>query len=53
MPHFMAYILWPLALLALVDGCLNLPFGPGKEWLGRFMVVPVGEPRGPGRPPGV
>jgi NADH-quinone oxidoreductase subunit L len=36
-PDFMAYILWPLAILALFDGCLNLPFGPGKRWLGRYM----------------
>jgi NADH-quinone oxidoreductase subunit L len=36
-PGFMAYILWPLALLALFDGLLNLPFGPGKRWLGYYL----------------
>jgi NADH-quinone oxidoreductase subunit L len=36
-PGFMAYILWPLALLALFDGMLNLPFGPGKRWLGVYL----------------
>jgi NADH-quinone oxidoreductase subunit L len=36
-PNFMAYILWPLAGLALLDGMLNLPFGPGKEWLGHYL----------------
>ncbi len=36
-PNFMAYILWPLALLALLDGMLNLPFGPGKRWLGVYL----------------
>jgi NADH-quinone oxidoreductase subunit L len=38
-PTFMAWILWPLALLALFDGMLNIPFGPGKEWLGRFLAA--------------
>jgi NADH-quinone oxidoreductase subunit L len=38
-PNFMAYILWPLALLALFDGLLNLPFGPGKRWLGYYLSV--------------
>ena len=51
-PHFMAYILWPLALLALFDGCLNLPFGPGKEWLGRFMASLSGSRVDLGAPPG-
>jgi NADH-quinone oxidoreductase subunit L len=36
-PNFMAYILWPLAGLALLDGMLNLPFGPGKRWLGHYL----------------
>jgi len=38
-PGFLAWILWPLAVLALFDGMLNLPFGPGKEWLGRYLSV--------------
>jgi NADH-quinone oxidoreductase subunit L len=41
-PSFMAYILWPLALLALFDGMLNLPFGPGKRWLGHYLSVVAG-----------
>ena len=36
-PRFMAWVIWPLALLALCDGMLNIPFGPGKEWLGEFL----------------
>ena len=51
-PHFMAYILWPLAILALFDGCLNLPFGPGKEWLGRYMSILAGSRVDLGAPPG-
>jgi NADH-quinone oxidoreductase subunit L len=38
-PKFLAWILWPLAVMALFDGMLNLPFGPGKEWLGRYLSV--------------
>jgi NADH-quinone oxidoreductase subunit L len=38
-PKFLAWILWPLAVLALLDGMLNLPFGPGKEWLGHYLSV--------------
>jgi NADH-quinone oxidoreductase subunit L len=38
-PTFMAYILWPLALLSLFDGMLNLPFGLGKRWLGQYLSV--------------
>jgi NADH-quinone oxidoreductase subunit L len=41
-PNFMAYILWPLALLALGDGLLNLPFGPGKDWLAHYLSVVKG-----------
>ena len=33
----MSVILIPLAVLALCDGLLNLPFGIGKRWLGRFL----------------
>ena len=36
-PKFMSVILIPLAVLALCDGLLNLPFGIGKRWLGRFL----------------
>jgi len=36
-PRFMTAVLWPLALLALMDGLLNLPMGPGKHWLARFF----------------
>ena len=36
-PKFMKVILIPLAVLALCDGLLNLPFGLGKRWLGRFL----------------
>jgi NADH-quinone oxidoreductase subunit L len=36
-PKFMSVILVPLAVLALCDGLLNLPFGIGKRWLGRFL----------------
>lgn len=41
-PAFMAWILWPLALLALFDGMLNLPFGPGKLWLARYLSILAG-----------
>ena len=33
----MVWVLWPLALAALGDGLLNLPFGPGKKLAGRFL----------------
>jgi NADH-quinone oxidoreductase subunit L len=36
-PKFMKMILIPLAVLALCDGLLNLPFGVGKRWLGNFL----------------
>jgi NADH-quinone oxidoreductase subunit L len=36
-PAFMAWVIWPLAILSLFDGMLNIPFGPGKDWLGRFL----------------
>jgi NADH-quinone oxidoreductase subunit L len=51
-PSFMAYILWPLALLALFDSLLNLPFGPGKRWLAHYLSpvwgarVELGAPAG-------
>ena len=34
----MTVILIPLAVLALADGLLNLPFGMGKRWLGHFLA---------------
>ena len=49
-PKIMVRILWPLALLALFDGLLNLPFGPGKRWLANYLagvpgaVVDLGVP---------
>jgi NADH-quinone oxidoreductase subunit L len=51
-PNFMAYILWPLAVLALFDGCLNLPFGPGKGWLARYFSVLAGSVAELPAPPG-
>lgn len=36
-PKLMVLVLWPLAVLALFDGLLNLPFGPGKRWLAHYM----------------
>jgi NADH-quinone oxidoreductase subunit L len=44
-PRFMALVLWPLAVLALGDGLLNLPGGIGKNFLGNFMApVPGARP---------
>ncbi len=37
-PGFMTVVLIPLALLAVSDGLLNLPFGIGKRWLGHFLA---------------
>jgi len=42
LPRFMVWILAPLALVALFDGLLNLPFGPGKELLAHYMSVVPG-----------
>jgi len=36
-PRFLVIILIPLAIVALCDGLLNLPFGVGKRWLGHFL----------------
>ncbi|MCB2227941.1 MAG: NADH-quinone oxidoreductase subunit L [Desulfarculaceae bacterium] len=36
--RLLTWVLWPLAVLALGDGLLNLPFGPGKRWLSSFMA---------------
>ncbi|MHB8069084.1 MAG: NADH-quinone oxidoreductase subunit L [Desulfobaccales bacterium] len=44
-PRFMAAVLWPLAILALGDGLLNLPGGIGKNFLGNYMApVPGARP---------
>jgi NADH-quinone oxidoreductase subunit L len=37
-PRLMVWVLWPLAILAFGDGLLNLPFGPGKDWLAKFLA---------------
>jgi len=41
-PKFMAAVLWPLAILALGDGLLNLPGGIGKNFLGNFLAMVPG-----------
>jgi NADH-quinone oxidoreductase subunit L len=41
-PAFMAWVLWPLAVLALGDGLLNLPGGIGKNFLGDYLAVVPG-----------
>ncbi len=38
----LVWVMWPLALVALGDGLLNLPLGPGKNWLGGFMATVPG-----------
>ena len=38
----MVRVLWPLAIVALGDGLLNLPFGPGKNWLANFLALTPG-----------
>jgi NADH-quinone oxidoreductase subunit L len=44
-PRLMVWVLWPLAILAFLDGLLNLPFGPGKNWLANFFAsVPGARP---------
>ena len=42
LPRFMAAVLWPLAVLALGDGLLNLPGGLGKNFLGNYLAVVPG-----------
>ncbi|HZE21891.1 MAG TPA: NADH-quinone oxidoreductase subunit L [Desulfobaccales bacterium] len=37
-PRLMIWVMWPLAILAFCDGLLNLPFGPGKDWLAKFLA---------------
>ena len=51
-PRFMAWILWPLAVCALVDGLLNLPGGYGKDFLGNYLAVVPGARPDLGAPPG-
>jgi len=41
-PRLMTWVLWPLAILALFDGLLNLPGGPGKDLLANFFVTVPG-----------
>jgi NADH-quinone oxidoreductase subunit L len=41
-PRFMVWIIVPLAILALFDGLLNLPFGPGKDMLAKYLSVVPG-----------
>ena len=38
-PKIMVWVLWPLAILALFDGLLNLPGGIGKNFLGHYLAV--------------
>ena len=52
-PKLMTWILWPLAILALVDGLLNLPFGPGKQWLANYLAAVPGAVVDLGAPPAV
>jgi NADH-quinone oxidoreductase subunit L len=43
LPRGMIGILWPLALLSLFDGLLNLPdIWTGKEWLGQYLSTVPG-----------
>jgi NADH-quinone oxidoreductase subunit L len=42
LPGLMAWILWPLAILALFDGLLNLPGGIGKNFLGSYLAAVPG-----------
>jgi NADH-quinone oxidoreductase subunit L len=41
-PRLMVWVLWPLAILALGDGLLNLPGGPGKMLLANFFATVPG-----------
>ncbi len=50
-PRFMALVLWPLAVLALGDGLLNLPGGIGKNFLGNYMAPVPGARPDLGAPP--
>lgn len=41
-PRFMWIVLIPLAVGAVFDGILNLPFGPVKQWLARYLSTVPG-----------
>jgi len=44
-PKSMVWVLWPLVILALFDGLLNLPGGIGKNFLGHYLdTVPGARP---------
>jgi NADH-quinone oxidoreductase subunit L len=44
-PKIMVWVLWPLVILALFDGLLNLPHGVGKYFLGYYLEpVPGARP---------
>jgi NADH-quinone oxidoreductase subunit L len=42
LPGLMVWILWPLAILTLFDGLLNLPGGIGKNFLGHYLEAVPG-----------
>jgi NADH-quinone oxidoreductase subunit L len=45
LPRLMVWTLWPLAIMALLDGLLNLPGGFGKNFLGSYLAsVPGARP---------
>jgi NADH-quinone oxidoreductase subunit L len=50
-PRLMVWVLWPLVLLALGDGVLNLPGGYGKNFLGYFLAGVPGARPDLGAPP--
>jgi NADH-quinone oxidoreductase subunit L len=52
-PRLMVWVLWPLAFLAFCDGLLNLPFGPGKDFLANFFASVPGARPHLGAPPAV
>ena len=42
-PRLMVWILWPLAILSLLSGLLNLPaIWSGKEWLAEYLTPVAG-----------
>jgi NADH-quinone oxidoreductase subunit L len=45
LPKYMVWVLWPLVILGLGDGLLNLPGGIGKNFLGHYLAsVPGARP---------
>jgi NADH-quinone oxidoreductase subunit L len=42
LPKYMVWVLWPLVILALGDGLLNLPGGIGKNFLGHYLETVPG-----------